>query len=399
MRNVLLLALGSFTLGLDAYVMAGLLPAIADDTGTTVALAGQLVTAFTLAYAVSAPLFASLLAGRRPRAALTGSLAVFTVANALTALAPTFALLVAARVAAGAGAGLYAALSTAAAATMVPAARRGRALALVMGGMGSGTVLGVPLGVLLAEHTGWRATLWLLTALGAAALAGLLCLLPPLPAQPQASVRDRLAAVADRRVAPVVGVSFLAAVASLGLYTYLAPVLREAGGVHAVTPYLWAWGLGGVLGSVVAGPLVDRTRRAAAPVTTVLALIVAAEALLPALAPHALAAGAALLVWGAGGWALQVPQQHRLLELSPGRGPVVLALNGSALYLGSAVGSALGGAALAAGLAPRALPWATAAAAALGLAAHLAATGRAARADGPRPTAALPSTLGDHEHS
>lgn len=399
MRKVLLLALGSFALGLDAYVMAGLLPAIADDTGTTTALAGQLVTAFTLAYAVSAPLFASLLGGRRPRAALTGALAVFTVANGLTALAPTFGLLLVARVLAGAGAGLYAALSTAAASAMVPAARRGRALALIMGGMGTGTVLGVPLGVLLAEHTGWRATLWLLTALGAAALAGLLVLLPPLPAPPRTSARDRFAAIADRRVAPVVGVSFLAAVASLGLYTYLAPVLEAAGGVHGVTPYLWAWGLGGVLGSAAVGPLVDRAGRVAALVTVVLALIVAAEALLPALAPHAVAAGLALFVWGAGGWALQVPQQHRLLELRPDRGPVVLALNSSALYLGSAVGSALGGVALSAGLTPRALPWATAAVAALGLVAHLAATGRAARADGPRPTVALPSTLGDHEHS
>ncbi|GAA0431832.1 MFS transporter [Streptomyces luteireticuli] len=399
MRKVLLLALGSFALGLDAYVMAGLLPAIADDTGTTVALAGQLVTAFTLAYAVSAPLFASLLGGRRPRAALIGSLTVFTVANGLTALAPGFALLLAARVAAGAGAGLYAALSTAAASTMVPAARRGRALALVMGGMSTGTVLGVPLGVLLAEHTGWRATLWLLTALGAAALAGLLVLLPPMPPEPQVPVRDRLAAVVDRRVAPVVGVSFLAAVASLGLYTYLAPVLEATGGVHSVTPYLWAWGLGGVLGSAAIGPLMDRAGRVAALITTVLVLVAGAEALLPVLAPHPVAAGLALLVWGAGGWALQVPQQHRLLELRPDRGPVVLALNGSALYLGSAVGSAVGGVALSAGLAPRTLPWAAAAVAALGLAGHALATGRAARADGPRPTVALPSTLGDHEHS
>ncbi|WP_171171035.1 MFS transporter [Streptomyces sp. I05A-00742] len=399
MRKVLLPALGSFTLGLDAYVMAGLLPAIADDTGTTVALAGQLVTVFTLAYALSAPLFASLLAGRPPRAVLITALAVFTVANGLTALAPAFALLLAARVVAGAGAGLYSALSTAAASAMVPPERRGRALALVMGGMSTGTVLGVPLGVLLAEHTGWRATLWLVTALGAVALAGLVLLLPPLPPSPQVPVRERLAAMADRSVAAVTGVSFLAAVASLGLYTYLAPVLESAGGIHGVTPYLWAWGLGGVLGSLAAGPFVDRTGRAAALVTAVLALVVGAQALLPLVAPAPLAAGLALVVWGAGGWALQVPQQHRLLEARPDRGPVVLALNNSALYLGSAVGSALGGLALSAGLDPGALPWAAAAVAALGLAAHAGAAGRGATVTEPRPTAPLPSTLGDHEHS
>ncbi|MEV6674879.1 MFS transporter [Streptomyces sp. NPDC051162] len=406
MRKVLLLALGSFTLGLDAYVMAGLLPAIADDTGTTVALAGQLVTVFTLAYAVSAPLFATLLSGRWPRAALIVSLAVFTVANAATALAPTFALLLAARVVAGAGAGLYSALSTAAASTLVPPERRGRALALVMGGMSTGTVLGVPLGVLLAERTGWRATLWLVTALGAVALTGLAALLPPLPAASAAAVRDRLAALADRSVAPVVAVSFLAAVASLGLYTYLAPVLETAGGVHGVTPYLWAWGVGGVLGSLAAGPLVDRGGRIRALVGVVLAAVAAAQALLPALAPHPLAAGLALVLWGAGGWALQVPQQHRLLALSPGRGPVVLALNNSALYLGSAVGSALGGLALSSGIHASALPWAAAGIAGAGLLLHAVTAVRAGRATcratdlpGADPKASAPSTLGIHEHS
>ncbi|MGW1834866.1 MFS transporter [Streptomyces sp. NPDC002067] len=393
MRKVGLLMLGAFTLGLDAYVMAGLLPVIAADTGTRVALAGQLVTAFTLAYALAAPLVAGLLAGVRPRALILAALALFTLGNALTAVAPTLGTLLGARIVAGAGAGVYAALATAAAAALVGPERRGRALALVMGGMSTGTVLGVPLGVLLAERAGWRATMWLVTALGALALAGLAALLPPVPAGPAVPLRARLTALADRAVAPVVGVSFLAAVASLGLYTYLAPVLAAAGGVREVTPYLWAWGVGGVLGSVAAGPLVDRTGRVRALAGGLLVVIVAAQALLPVAAPVALPAAAALLVvWGAVGWAFQVPQQHRLLALSAERGTVALALNNSALYLGSAVGSALGGLALSAGLTPSALPWAAAGVAAAGLGLHLVGARRSRHAG-------RLGTLGEYEHS
>lgn len=393
MRKVGLLTLGAFTLGLDAYVMAGLLPVLADDIGTRVSLAGQLVTVFTLAYALSAPLVAGLLSGVRPRALILAALAVFTLGNGVTALAPSLGTLLLARAVAGAGAGVYSALSTAAAAALVPPERRGRALALVMGGMSAGTVLGVPLGVLLAEHTGWRATMWLLTGLGAAALAGLAALLPPVPAGPAVPVRARLAALTDRAVAPVVAVSFLAAVASLGLYSYLAPVLASAGGVGEVAPYLWAWGAGGVLGSVLAGPLVDRTGRVRMLVGGVLAVIVLAQALLPSLAAAALpGAVVALVAWGAAGWALQVPQQHRLLALRAERGTIVLALNNSALYLGSAIGSALGGLALGAGLAPHALPWAAAGVAVAGLALHLV-VDRGSR------VAACVSTLGCYEHS
>ncbi|MEU5213294.1 MFS transporter [Streptomyces sp. NPDC020742] len=393
MGKVWLLTLGAFALGLDAYVMAGLLPVLADDLDTRVSLAGQLVTAFTLAYAVAAPLVAGLLSGLPPRALLLAGLAVFTLGNGATALAPSLGTLLAARAVAGAGAGVYSALSTAAAAALVPGERRGRALALVMGGMSAGTVLGVPVGVLLAEHTGWRATMWLLTGLGAVALGCLAGLLPSVPAGPAVPLRARLAAVADRAVAPVVGVSFLAAMASLGLYTYLAPVLAAAGGVKEVAPYLWAWGAGGVLGSALAGPLVDRTGRARRLTGGVLAVIVVAQAALPPLTAGVLpAAVAALVAWGAAGWALQVPQQHRLLAAAAGRGTVALALNNSALYLGSAAGSALGGLALATGLAPYALPWAAAGVAAVGLALHLAA-GRRSR------VVARVSTLGSYEHS
>lgn len=370
MRRIWLLMLGAFTLGLDAYVMAGLLSAVADDLTTTVSLAGQMVTVFTLAYAVSAPLVAGLLSGVRPRVLLIAALGVFTLGNALTALSPSVAVLLGSRAVAGAGAGVYSALATAAASTLAAKGQQGRALALVMGGMSAGTVLGVPLGVLVAGHAGWRTTMWLVTGLGLLALVGLAVRLPRIPSEPQVPMRVRFGALTDRRVAPVVGVSFLAAVSSLGLYTYLAPVLAAVGGVHedATAPHLWAWGIGGLLGSLLAGPLLDRTGKAVAIVTAVMAGLVLAEGALPSLGA---AAFPALVLWGAAGWALQVPQQQRLLRLREGNNTVALALNNSALYLGSAVGSALGGLALAGGLPPRQLPWVAAGIAALGLGLHL----------------------------
>ncbi|MEU3600584.1 MFS transporter [Streptomyces sp. NPDC006798] len=383
MRRIWLLILGAFTLGLDAYVMAGLLPVVADDLDTTVSMAGQMVTAYTLAYAVSAPLVAGLLSGTRPGVLLVVALAVFTLGNAVTAVSTSVAVLLGSRVIAGAGAGVFSALATAGASALAPEGRQGRALALVMGGMSAGTVLGVPVGVLVAEEAGWRATMWLVTGLGVVALAGLCVRLPRIPASPGVPIRARFGALTDRRVAPVVGVSFLAAVASLGLYTYLAPVLGAAGvDAGGTAPYLWAWGIGGVLGSVVAGPLLDRTGRAAALVTAVLVVLVLAEGALP---PLGAAAFPALVLWGAAGWALQVPQQQRLLALRGGDGDatVALALNNSALYLGSAIGSGLGGLALAGGLPAERLPWLAAGVAVLGLGLHLAAGRRAPRGGAP----------------
>ncbi len=66
-----------------------------------------------------------------------------------------------------------------------------------------------------------------------------------------------------------------ATIASLGLYTYFVPVMATGamGSVDNITPYLWAWGIGGVLGSVLVGSLVDKVRRPATLVVGILAIL------------------------------------------------------------------------------------------------------------------------------
>jgi predicted MFS family arabinose efflux permease len=369
-RFVLLLALGAFALGLDAYVMAGLLPRVAGNLHVSEASAGQMVTVFTLCYALAAPVFAAALAGRPAKIVLACALTVFAAGNALTAVAPSLAVLLAARAVAGIGAGLYSPMAAATAAGLAGAERRGRSLALVMGGMSIGTVVGVPLGVLVADHVGWRGTLWLITALGALALAGI-SLLPTTTAGPPPALRERIRILADGRVAGIAVVSLLAGVASLGLYTYLAPFLADAAGRTSTVAPMWAWGAGGVLGSLLIGRIVDRTRRPYAIVGCILALLTAAHLALPAAAGNFWLMMLPMLVWGAAGWALQVPQQHQLMAAQPEQAPVAVALNSSAVYLGSAIGSALGGTVIAVGVAPAALPYCTGALVAVALVLHL----------------------------
>ena len=52
-----------------------------------------------------------------------------------------------------------------------------------------------------------------------------------------------------------------------------------------------------------------------------------------------------IVLWGAVGWALQVPQNNELIlaRQAQGDGNLAIALNESALYLGSAIGAAAGG--------------------------------------------------------
>ncbi|OYO30523.1 MFS transporter [Janthinobacterium sp. PC23-8] len=340
---VCLIAVGAFALGMASYVTAGLIPLIAPAFAVSLALAAQLVTAFTLGYGLGSPLAVALLPARRQRAGLLLALAVFVAANGASALAGDFASLMLLRAVAGIASGVYLALGIAASAAVSTPGQQGKAISMIMGGMAGGTVLGVPLSLLLAQQLGWASALWLVALLGALALAGLCWKLPALPAAPAMPLCRKLALLADGQVLTILAVSLLAAIASLGMYTFIA--LLVAPGGAAVAPFLWAWGVGGVVGSVLVGPLADRM---AAPRLTLMILLLLALSLaaLPlAGAWHHYLALLPIVLWGAAGWALQVPQNQRLLAVRAKQGDVnlAIALNESALYLGSAIGAAAGG--------------------------------------------------------
>ena len=344
---VYLIAIGAFSLGMASYVTAGLIPMIEASFSVSVAVAGQLVTAFTLACGLGSPVIVAAMPANGQRIGLLMALALFVLANIGSAATEDFTTLMVWRAVAGIGAGVYLATGIAAATALSRPERRGKVIALIMGGMASGVVLGVPIGLLLAEHLGWQAALWLVAILGFVALIGLMLKLPRLPAVAASSIARRLAVLADGYVVAVLMVSFLAAVASLGMYTFIASLLTHPkyGAVGSVTPYLWVWGLGGVLGSFLVGPLVDRLN---APAITLVIMLALSASLL--LLPLAAATNAWLVilpiaVWGAVGWALQVPQKNELLLARDrqGDGNLAVALNESALYLGSAIGAAGGG--------------------------------------------------------
>ncbi|MGL4859195.1 MAG: MFS transporter [Enterobacteriaceae bacterium] len=186
------LSLGAFALGLDAYVLAGLLPSMAQDLHTTQAGVGLGVAVFTAAYAISAPVLVTVASKYSMRAALLIGLTLFSIGKIFTMLSPSLSILLIARLVAGVGAGLYSPLASSCAANMVDVAQKGRALALILAGLSIGTALGVPIGLLIASGFGWRWTIGLIAILGIIAALGVAFQSNKLPSTPKISWRDRL---------------------------------------------------------------------------------------------------------------------------------------------------------------------------------------------------------------
>jgi MFS family permease len=97
LNPLLWLTLGAFSIGTEGFMIAGLLPALAQDLNVGLSAAGHLITAFSLAYAIGAPVMAVLTARLERRRLLAIAMAGFSIANLLAALAPGYAGLLAAR--------------------------------------------------------------------------------------------------------------------------------------------------------------------------------------------------------------------------------------------------------------------------------------------------------------
>ena len=165
--RALLLALGTFAIGTDAFIIGGILPEIARDLSASIGKTGLVVSVFSLSYALGSPIISALSARWRRSTVMVGGLTVFSVANLLSALSPTMACLLATRVVAALAAGLVAPASYALASTLGSYDNRGETLAIVAAGFTSAIVVGVPLGVFIGKYAGWRGSLVFVAILGA----------------------------------------------------------------------------------------------------------------------------------------------------------------------------------------------------------------------------------------
>lgn len=346
------LALGTFAVGTEGFMIAAVLPTIARDLAVSIEATGLLVTVFSVVYALSSPVLTVLTGSMSRRSLLLISLTGFVLANLVAALAPGYWFLVGARILLALTAGLYVPNANALAGTLAPQDYRGRALAIVNSGITVAVAVGVPLGGLVGAHLGWRMTFVGVAGLSVVALAVLALCLPKVAPLPQAGapgLKERIAVVRGAKIRPTLLATMFWAMAAYTVYTYIAPFLAAGAGLDA-NHTAWMLGLLGcaaIAGVTLGGHANDRygARRVHAWVLPASGLVFAGLTLAALwLAPHALLLFVPLVVaWGVCGWSFYPPQQARLVALAGAQHTsVVLSLNASFMYLGFALGAALG---------------------------------------------------------
>ncbi|MCS3419369.1 putative MFS family arabinose efflux permease [Pseudomonas sp. BIGb0450] len=359
--RIWLLALGTFAIGTDVFVVSGILSLMAHDLNVSLESAGLSVTAYALTYALAAPFIVPLTVSLNQRSVCVATLSLFAAGNILCALAQSYEVLIAARVLAGLAAALYTSTAYALATSLAPANRKGAALSAVALGLTASAVFGVPIGAAIGQTIGWRATFWLVAVISGAAMLAL-SMRPLADQRVQVFTRlnymERYAPLFQRRVLFALLPSMFWNTANLTSYTYLGARLAEQHSPKTVIFLFFVYGVGGLTGSQIGGRVLDRFG-ATIPLVTCLAVAAINQALMEVSSLSTITTAFALALWSISGWATFAPQQARLISLSPHNSALLIAVNHSIIYIGFATGAAIGGAAIAHGVNVSQLHWVT----------------------------------------
>ncbi len=343
------LTLSAFAIGTTEFVIVGLVPTIAQDLGVSLPSAGLLVSLYAVGVAIGAPVLTAL-TGRWPRKTVLLSLmALFVVGNLFAWQAPSYESLIIARILTGLAHGVFFAIGSTIATNLVSKDKEASAIAIMFTGLTVALVTGVPLGTLIGQNFGWRATFLVVSLLGLIAFIGSALLVPKdLKQSAPAKLREQLQVLMEPRLLLVYLITALGYGGTFTAFTYLAPILEQVSGFspNAIALVLLVYGASVAVGNIWGGKLADSKGpiKALSIIFSALTLVLLAFTFT---ASNPILAVLTILVWGAFAFGnvpgLQVYVVQLAEKYTPNAVDVASGLNIAAFNVGIALGSLIGG--------------------------------------------------------
>lgn len=347
--RLLWLALGAFAGSVESSLIVIVMPDIAAEVGVSISEAGWLIFAYSVAYGIGTPLFATLFGGVDRRTVVAGAEFVFGTMALLFGLLPGYLLLLGARTFLAFGAGMFTSTAQSTAVALAAPGKRGSAISTVVMGGSIAVALGAPLAALVANVLGWRVAY---VGLGVVAIIAAVTMWLRLPGDihgDRRTLRERLSVLKVPGVPMVLLAAGLAVMGSFIFFNFLAPVTTELLGIdRSLMPVVMlAFGAGAIAGNHAGGRLADKYggKRTGLILGGMMVVLLLALPLLPVL-PAPLVAPAFfvfMVAYGAITWGFMPPQLHRLAALSAKSVQLSAALNLTAMNIGGALSAVVGG--------------------------------------------------------
>ncbi|MEU8086926.1 MFS transporter [Micromonospora sp. NPDC049101] len=324
---------------------AGVLPQMSQALGVSESVAGQTVTIYAVGTLLTAIPVALATATWPRRHLLLAALVGFVIANLVTAVSLNFSVTMVARFVAGAASGVVWSLLGGYAARLVGPPLKGRAMAFAFAGTPVALSLGVPVGAYLGKAVGWQLTFGLASALTALLIIWTAWKLPNFAgqkAEDRIPLRTILKLQGIRTVLVVTGAFVLAHTI---LYTYIAPILADAGLQDHVQWILLDFGIASIVSIWLTGLFIDRHHRRLVVLGT--GLFAAAAVVLTVASSSAVADYVTVAAWGLSFGGAATLLQSALMRAAAEHADVAQSSMVTTWNLGIGLGGLVGGALLA----------------------------------------------------
>ncbi|MFC3884568.1 MFS transporter [Bacillus songklensis] len=343
--SVYILAISAFIVGIVELIIGGILDLIAKDLQISISTAGQLISVFSLAFAIASPILLNATAKIERKKLYLWTLLIFLIGNMMAVFTPDYAILMLSRVVSAASASLLIVLSVTIASSIVKPEYKGRAIGVIYMGISGSLVLGVPIGMMLGNLYGWRAPFVLISFLTIVAMVSISLFLKEIAPNPIVPLREQVKALRHSKVFSAQMISVLILTGHLTLYAYFTPFLQSTLHLNStmISIMYFVFGIAAVMGGGMGGWASDKVGTGRA-ILTIIPLFAVMMILMPIVTKASFVLFLVIMVmWSALSWAISPAQQNYLIQTSPETSDIQLSINNSACHLGIASGSAIGG--------------------------------------------------------
>lgn len=259
--TLLALAINAFAIGSTEFISVGLMPMIVNTFNISLSQAGLTVSLYALGVTVGAPLLTILTGTWNRKTLMVSIMGLFILGNLLSAFAPTFLLLLVGRVLASLAHGIFMSISTVIAADVVRPEKRASAIALMFTGLTVATVIGVPLGTFIGQHSNWHMSFVFIVVIGLIGLIATSILVPkglPIPGKINLSGLARI--FTNKSILMSLFITAFGYGGTFTAYTYLTPILEGTFRFSASTVViiLVAYGVMVAIGNSLGGHLANK---------------------------------------------------------------------------------------------------------------------------------------------
>ncbi|MDC4235401.1 sugar transporter [Pasteurella multocida] len=340
--RVITFVLAGFVFNTTEFIPVALLSDIAQSFAMPVSQTGLIITVYAWVVSLMSLPFMLLTAKAERRGLLIKLLVLFILSHLLSVIAWDFWVLVLARIGVALTHSIFWAITASLVIRVAPKDKKSQAIGLLAIGCSLAMILGLPLGRLIGQFFGWRATFAIIALIAIGILCLFYQLLPHLPSKNAGSLNSLPTLFKRPLLLGLYALTMIIISAHFTAYSYIEPFMLNISTMsHSMATFvLFVFGLSGITASLLfnryynAGPIRFILFSMGLLTATLLLLFIASQ--------QTWTMFLLTFFWGIGIAGIGLGLQIRVLHLAPDATDVAMAIYSGIYNIGIGAGALLG---------------------------------------------------------